>query len=156
MKPLVKENISELVQRGIVKRIPANTPWNMPLLVAPKKDAEGRKTGIRVCLDTRSLNEIIPIDSFKVPLIRDIFSKVACFQMASFLEATSRGMFQGVLAGIRLTIPRWTSSEIFSLTNGFIDTGISYWRRNTGTWSAVRIGTSADECEQNHLVFPLA
>ena len=86
MKPLVKEKISELVQRGIVKRIPANTPWNMPLLVAPKKDAEGRKTGIRVCLDTRSLNEIIPIDSFKVPLIRDIFSKVAGFQMASLVD----------------------------------------------------------------------
>ena len=79
LKPLVTEKIQDLLKRGIIRRNSRACRWNMPLLVAPKKDALGRKTGIRVCLDTRRLNPLIPEDSFKVPLIRDIFTKTSGF-----------------------------------------------------------------------------
>jgi len=86
LKPMVTAKIQELYQRGIIRHSRRACRWNMPLLVAPKKDPSGRKTGIRVCLDTRLLNPLIPEDTFKVPLIRDIFTKVAGFQCASLID----------------------------------------------------------------------
>lgn len=86
LKPLVTEKIQDLLRRGIIRANSKACRWNMPLLVAPKKDLLGRKTGIRVCLDTRRLNPLIPEDSFKVPLIRDIFAKTAGFTCASLID----------------------------------------------------------------------
>lgn len=86
LKKAVSDKINELHTRGIIRLSNPRSPWNMPLLCAPKKDEQGNKIGIRVCLDTRALNEIIPEDTFKVPLIRDIFKKVAGFTCASLID----------------------------------------------------------------------
>ncbi|MEZ0209070.1 MAG: RNase H-like domain-containing protein, partial [Candidatus Paceibacterota bacterium] len=86
LKSAVSKKIKELLERGIVRYSSPRCPWNMPLLCAPKKDENGNKVGIRVCLDTRALNQIIPEDTYKVPLIRDIFKRVAGFACASLID----------------------------------------------------------------------
>jgi hypothetical protein len=49
---------------------PPNCRFNNPLVVAPKKDSDGKMTGIRVCLDTRTLNNaLIVTDRFMIPNI---------------------------------------------------------------------------------------
>lgn len=52
---------------------PGNAFKNMLTLVA-KKDAEGKKTFIQVCLDLHPLNTLLPDDNFPVPLIADIMN----------------------------------------------------------------------------------
>jgi hypothetical protein len=54
-----------------------NSPWNSALLIAPKKDIGGNRTGWRVCIDPRHINLLIPDANFPLPLIREILEKLA-------------------------------------------------------------------------------
>jgi hypothetical protein len=67
---------TEVIQRwfdtGKICYAPPNCEFNNPLTVAPKKDADGKWTKIRVCLDVRALNKaLINGDKFPIPYIRD-------------------------------------------------------------------------------------
>jgi hypothetical protein len=53
--------IDECIQRWlssgrITRNVPRHCIYNSPLLAAPKKDSEGKLTGVRVCIDVRLLN----------------------------------------------------------------------------------------------------
>ncbi len=57
---------------------PPNCPFNNPITIAPKKDDDGKLTGIRVCLDTRALNDALIVnDRFPIPNIRDVLETFA-------------------------------------------------------------------------------
>lgn len=74
--PQVTSEIQKLLDNGIVE--PAKpSPWNLPLTVAKKKDSEGNLTKIRLVLDPRMLNKLLPVDKFPLPLISDIFQAMA-------------------------------------------------------------------------------
>jgi hypothetical protein len=61
---------------GTIVKAGVNTSWNSPLTLAPKKDADGKKSKKRPCLDPRHLNLLLPDDKYPLPLIRDIFEKL--------------------------------------------------------------------------------
>ena len=70
---------------------PVGCEFNLPLTIAPKKDEDGKLTGIRVCLDTRILNAILlSTDKFLIPQIRDtlaLFSHCHLFGEFDLSEA---------------------------------------------------------------------
>ena len=73
------EGAHEIVMRWLktkrIQRTPVNTPYNSPILVAPKKDIHGNWTKLRVCLDVRVLNKhIIENDRFVLPFIPDVLA----------------------------------------------------------------------------------
>lgn len=70
--PKVMEEINRMLKDGIITRAPA-TQWNLPITVTPKKDADGKLTKVRLVLDPRMLNKMLPIAKFPLPLIEDIF-----------------------------------------------------------------------------------
>jgi hypothetical protein len=77
---LVDECIQRWLSEGKIIRAPPGTPYNNPIVVAPKKDAEGNVTyeEIRVCFDFRGLNEWLvetEKDQFQLPYIRDTINK---------------------------------------------------------------------------------
>ncbi len=77
---LVDENIQRWLSEGKIVKAPPGIPYNNPIVVAPKKDAEGNVTydEIRVCLDFRGLNEWLEVtqkDQFQLPYIRDTINK---------------------------------------------------------------------------------
>src|SRR6516164_9135736 len=69
--------IRQWLDDGVIERAPVGTTFNTPVFAVPKKDPEGRKTLCRVCADFRSLNTLLPDDSYPLPLIKDIFSALA-------------------------------------------------------------------------------
>ena len=70
--------VQRWVNEGKVVPAPVGCPFNLPLTFAPKKDEEGKLTGVRVCLDTRVLNSILlNSDRFQIPYIRDTLSMFA-------------------------------------------------------------------------------
>ena len=89
--PLVKEIVDRWFATGKIKFAPPNCPYNNPITVAPKKDDNGVLTAIRVCLDTRLVNEaLILTDSFPLPKIVDsleIFSGCCLFGEFDLSEA---------------------------------------------------------------------
>ena len=75
---LANEVILRWFNTGKTMLAPVGCEFNLPLTIAPKKDDNGKLTGIRVCLDTRILNSILlSTDKFLIPQIRDTISLFA-------------------------------------------------------------------------------
>ena len=78
LKPLVQEIIDRWLKTGKIKLAPRLIGFNSPLLAAPKKDDQGRMTGIRLCLDVRALNHyLMEQDNFQLPRISEILAAFA-------------------------------------------------------------------------------
>jgi hypothetical protein len=84
--PLVSQQINEWLAKGKIVPAPHQCAWNQPILAVPQKDLQGQKTKIRVGLDPRPLNKILPDDRFPLPLIRDIFDNISGMQYFSTLD----------------------------------------------------------------------
>jgi len=64
--------IMRWLDTGKICLAPPGCQINNPITIAPKKDENGKWTGIRVCLDTRALNlALINDDKFEIPNIRN-------------------------------------------------------------------------------------
>ena len=73
VQPLVTSIVERWLSEGKIEQAPNNCPYNNPLLVVPKKNAEGVIVGARVCLDTRKVNDALLMeDKFPLPYIHDI------------------------------------------------------------------------------------
>ena len=73
------DRIDEVIQRwykeGKIKHAPRGCRFNSPLLAVPKKDDQGRMTGVRVCVDVRLLNEYLEEDDrFPLPHIPEMLA----------------------------------------------------------------------------------
>ncbi|GKT34436.1 hypothetical protein ADUPG1_002816, partial [Aduncisulcus paluster] len=62
----IRNTVADLLEKGIVKW--SRSPWASPVMVAPKKGAEGR-----MCVDFRRVNQVIRHDRFPLPRIADVF-----------------------------------------------------------------------------------
>jgi len=58
-KQAVRDQIAKWLNNGKVRL--TNSLWNLPLTTALKYDKDGNRSGIRVCLDPRAINDkLIP------------------------------------------------------------------------------------------------
>ena len=86
----VREQILTWLKNGVVVLAPPGCVWNSPLLAVPKKDAQGRKTKIRTCIDVRIVNsKTVCDDKFPIPLIRDVLESLAGFTYYSSIDLES-------------------------------------------------------------------
>jgi hypothetical protein len=86
--PKVMDEINRMLKDGVIVRAPA-TQWNLPITVTPKKDADGKLTKVRLVLDPRMLNKMLPIAKFPLPLIEDIFQALKNAVVYSCLDLLS-------------------------------------------------------------------
>jgi hypothetical protein len=73
-KQAVREQIKKWLERGKIKR--SKSLWNLPLTTAIKRDKNGKQTGIRVCLDTRVINQKLIADKFTIPNVKEILNSL--------------------------------------------------------------------------------
>lgn len=73
-KPILDDAVATWLKDDVITLAPPGNAFNNTLTLAAKKDAEGKKTLFRVCLDPRPLNALLPDDNFPVPLIADIMN----------------------------------------------------------------------------------
>lgn len=71
---------------GVIEHAEHDSPWNMPLLAVPKRNAAGEIVGIRVCIDARGINLVLQSVEMAIPRIRDLFSSLEGFVIASALD----------------------------------------------------------------------
>ncbi|CDH52554.1 hypothetical protein RO3G_11965 [Lichtheimia corymbifera JMRC:FSU:9682] len=88
--PMIQETISKWLNDGIIEKAPAEVygRWNNPLTLAPKKDEHGNKTKHRLCLDPRALNIHLPDETYRLPLIDEIFRQVKHANVFTTLDLT--------------------------------------------------------------------
>ena len=85
-QPAVNQQVQKWIDNGKVVPAPAGCSWNNPLLAVPKKDSDGYKTKVRVCLDSRPINQLLPDDKFPMPLISEIFARLGGKRYFSTLD----------------------------------------------------------------------
>eukprot|EP00698_Gefionella_okellyi_P005806 TRINITY_DN1524_c0_g1_i24.p1 TRINITY_DN1524_c0_g1~~TRINITY_DN1524_c0_g1_i24.p1 ORF type:complete len:615 (+),score=67.26 TRINITY_DN1524_c0_g1_i24:1167-3011(+) len=74
--------VNQLLQDGLVKK--SKSPWSAPVVLALKKDGT-----YRLCIDYRGLNAVTVSDSFPMPLIEDVLSKMHGCKWFSTLDLAS-------------------------------------------------------------------
>jgi hypothetical protein len=62
----LKKQIAELQSKGFIR--PSSSPWGVPMLFVEKKDGTQQ-----MCVDYRSLNEVIIKNKYPLPRIEDLF-----------------------------------------------------------------------------------
>jgi transposase InsO family protein len=78
LHPTVTKFVDTLVEKGRAKIAPQGCTINSPLLAVPKKDEQGKMTGVRVCIDIRKVNDHLKNDDkFQLPLIPDLLLSLA-------------------------------------------------------------------------------
>jgi hypothetical protein len=86
LHPMLDEFVAKLLAEGVIGVAPVDTMWNNPLTLARKKDTEGQWTKKHPCLDPCPLNKITQDDKYPVPIIKDIFQKMAGAAVNSTLD----------------------------------------------------------------------
>jgi transposase InsO family protein len=77
LKPAVQEIVDRWRATGKIEQAP-RTGFNSPLLAVPKKDDKGKMTGIRLCIDIRTLNQyLVEKDQFQLPRINEMLAAFA-------------------------------------------------------------------------------
>ncbi len=75
MRTSIDTIIQKWLTMGRIKLAPTNCRFNSPLLPVPKKDDQGRMTGVRLCIDVRNLNKYLQQnDRFLLPHIPDVLA----------------------------------------------------------------------------------
>ena len=82
----VDETVKRWAEEGVTEAAAPDAQSNLSLTAGAKKDLQGNKTGVRVCLDARPLNADLPDDRVPIPLVRDVFERVRGFAVCSRLD----------------------------------------------------------------------
>ena len=78
LKPAVREILNRWLSTGKIKKLLHQCKFNSPLLAVPKKDDQGRMTGVRLCIDIRTLNaHLLEDDRFQLPHIPEVLAQFA-------------------------------------------------------------------------------
>ena len=82
--PKVKEEISRMLEAGIIKEVTEPTEWCAPMVPVVKPNGK-----IRICVDLRKLNEAVKRERYVLPTLKDIAPKLAGAKVFSKLDASS-------------------------------------------------------------------
>ena len=84
----VQRQVDAWSNEGVIAHAPGSSPWNLPILCAPKKNAQGVFTfeKPRICLDPTAINPYLPEDSYLFPKISEIFDCLHGFGSVSAID----------------------------------------------------------------------
>src|SRR5690606_2477068 len=82
----LKKKIDELLECGFIR--PSSSPWGAPILFVRKKDGT-----LRLCIDYRGLNELTIKDSYPLPRVDELLSRLSNAKYFSALDLKS-GYYQ--------------------------------------------------------------
>jgi hypothetical protein len=78
----LKKQLTELQEDGYIR--PSSSPWGAPVLFVQKKDGSQR-----MCVDYRSLNDVIVKNKYPLPSIEDLFDRMRGARVFSKIDLRS-------------------------------------------------------------------
>jgi hypothetical protein len=86
LKPVVESSVNEQLEAGII--VHSESPWASPIVVVPKKSADG-KPAYRFCVDFRALNAVTVPDVYPIPNVVESLDYLGNSRFFSTLDLTS-------------------------------------------------------------------
>lgn len=86
-RQVIVEQMGKLEENNIIR--PSESPWNAPLVVAPKKPDATGKPQFRICVDFRRLNQLTIGDAFPIPRIDEILDQLGRSRYYTTLDLAS-------------------------------------------------------------------
>ena len=74
LKGVVKEQIDDMLSQGVIRK--CSSPYASPILLVPKRQAEGEPPCYRFCTDFRAINEVTVKDKHPLPRIESLLAAV--------------------------------------------------------------------------------
>ncbi|CEP17536.1 hypothetical protein [Parasitella parasitica] len=97
VKPIVKAQITQWLENGVIERAPPGNPYNSPLFPVRKKNAQGEYSGdCRVVMDCRLVNAALDpakSDRFPLPLISELHPPMGLTPLSSFVQRQLTNLF---------------------------------------------------------------
>lgn len=84
-------NVNRMLEKDLIAE--SNSPWNMPVLLVPKKMDNSKEKKYRMVVDLRKLNDLIVQDAYPLPLIDEILGQLGNARYFSVLDLYS-GFYQ--------------------------------------------------------------
>ena len=78
----LKSQLKELLDKKFIH--PSSSPWGAPVIFIEKKDGT-----MRMCVDYRSLNEVIIKNKYPLPRIEDLFDQLRGAKVFSMIDLRS-------------------------------------------------------------------
>ena len=72
----IHKQVQDWISTGTVVSAPHDTVWNSPLLRVRKKDALGRHSADRICIDPRHINAMLKVTTYPLPDIPALLRKL--------------------------------------------------------------------------------
>jgi transposase InsO family protein len=115
------EQVEKWLKEGFLEPADPHSDFNSPLIAVTKKDLEGKRTGWRICMDLRHINQLLTREGFangRVPRIEELLARTRGFSHASCLDMSGayqqlevrkedRGKLAFTFKGRRLQWRRW-------------------------------------------------
>ncbi|KAK3745274.1 hypothetical protein QZH41_003738 [Actinostola sp. cb2023] len=81
LKPKVEQELSDLVNRGVITPVTEPTEWCSQMSVQTKKNGK-----LRICIDPKSLNEALQRERYLLPTMDDILPELADAKLFSKVD----------------------------------------------------------------------
>ena len=81
--PLVEKELKRMEMNGVISKVTKPTEWCAPIVATMKKTGD-----VRLCVDLRKLNQCVERETFIIPAIEDIISKLSGSVKYSTLDAS--------------------------------------------------------------------
>ena len=74
---ITTQTVSTWYNQGIIEKVEGKkSPVNLPLIAVPQLDTAGTLKKVRICLDLRLINQLVSMDRFEVPSIRETIQSI--------------------------------------------------------------------------------
>ena len=91
LKPELAKSVDKILKENLIQE--STSPWNMPVLMVPKKLDKSGERKFRMVVDLRKLNEQMVQDVYFLPLINEILDKLGSAKIFTVLDCY-QGFYQ--------------------------------------------------------------
>ena len=115
LKPELAKSVDKILKENLIQE--STSPWNMPVLMVPKKLDNSGERKFRMVVDLRKLNEQMVQDVYPLPLINEILDKLGSAKFFTVLDCY-QGFYQiGLSENSRKSQVFQQTEESMSLKN---------------------------------------
>ncbi|KAJ1110071.1 hypothetical protein NDU88_007426 [Pleurodeles waltl] len=87
VRDCIKQEVQKMLELGVIE--PSESPWAIPVVLAPKPHSKDGKREMRFCVDYRGLNQVTKTDAHPIPRADELIDALASAKHLSTIDLTA-------------------------------------------------------------------